>query len=235
MVCLNTFSTNTDDVRQNTRANSHSIAESTSCHNATSTALGLPELFDRIVHFSTPVTSARLACLNRSSHERVTDFNRRYYDLDRSLKRFVQHPHRLRELLGQTGSCISGSFALQFMGGYFWPQSDMDIYTPRFRAYSICKFLIDEGFQYQPRSKQYTSLTREVVEPEHNVPFVSPQILLGSGGRMRGVENVYTFKMQAENTSELAVQVIEATDSPMHVVLNFHSSKRVFRLCTRLN
>lgn len=199
--------------------------------NSTRAVLSVSELFDRIVHFSTPVTAARLASVNRISHDRVLDFNRRYYDLDAGLRRFVQRPLRLRELLGETGSCISGSFALQFMGGYFWPQSDLDVYTPRYRSKAICNFLIEEGFQYKPREKQYASLSRELIEPEHNVPFICPQILLGATGRMRGVENVYTFHRCTTQGSDLVVQVIEARDSPMNVILSFHSSEFLVPHC----
>ncbi|KAI1922088.1 hypothetical protein LOZ65_003594 [Ophidiomyces ophidiicola] len=70
------------------------------------------------------------------------------WNIDKSLVRFVKDPSFFRLCMQQTGTIISGSFALQFFDGVYWPESDLNMYVPgssRFEVLTRC--LIDnEGY-----------------------------------------------------------------------------------------
>ena len=51
------------------------------------------------------------------------------WDVDRSLRRFVNDPRQLRAQLGKCEGLISGSFALQFFERVHWHDSDLDIFV----------------------------------------------------------------------------------------------------------
>ncbi|KAF4630958.1 hypothetical protein G7Y89_g7175 [Cudoniella acicularis] len=51
------------------------------------------------------------------------------WNVNRSLKRFVDNPVGLRSMLARHNALISGSFALQFFERVVWDDSDLDIYV----------------------------------------------------------------------------------------------------------
>ncbi|KAF2806278.1 uncharacterized protein BDZ99DRAFT_523738 [Mytilinidion resinicola] len=50
------------------------------------------------------------------------------WDINRSLRPFVDDPAEFRSQLGAADGLISGSFVLQFFEGVFWEESDLDVF-----------------------------------------------------------------------------------------------------------
>lgn len=87
------------------------------------------------------------------------------------------------------------------------------------RRHEVGSWLLRSGYRFVPNIRQEPSFEVLVEDPR----FPLPRELY----MMRGVTSVFTFVKTKEfdPTEELKVQVIIATQTPMEIIVNFHSSK----------
>ncbi|KAF2489868.1 hypothetical protein BU16DRAFT_531300 [Lophium mytilinum] len=80
-----------------------------------------------------------------STCKRLHSLRHYLWDINRSLRRFVDDPMEFRSQMGAADGLISGSFVLQFFEGVFWEESDLDVFIRNdgreraFAAYLIHK------------------------------------------------------------------------------------------------
>ncbi len=118
-----------------------------------------------------------------------------------------------------------------------WPESDLDLYVHMRHRREVAQWLLDEGYQYKPTDFQDPRFEVEIAQCVNRNP--------NGIYSMPGVMAIVTFIKplpRAERTRdpvlteegpepeddgphELKVQVIVAKNTPMEVILGFHSSK----------
>ena len=177
-------------------------------------------LFDRILDSASPGTLVRLSRTCRQAHDAIKPYIPRAFDIDRALRRFFDDPLAFRSLQAQTGTLISGSFALQFFARTFYCNSDLDLYCNYGDREEVGLWLLDEGYAFVPSPRQ---------DPEFAVAVDQARTVMNTSlyARLRGVSAIYTFTKESESVPGdiLKVQIIVAHRSPMEIILNFHSSQ----------
>lgn len=154
---------------------------------------------------------------NKYVSNEVLSYMRRVFDINRRLSHFFPDPISFRTLQALTGTLISGSFALQFFDRTFYPGSDLDIYVHRPWSKAVGLWLLQRGYEFRPNSSQEDDFLDAITDPR----------FLANSGRyfMRGVAGVFNFVIpDPRSGEELKVQLIVAANTPMEIVLNFHSS-----------
>jgi len=184
-------------------------------------------LIHEVIFFNlTPVEFFRLARTCRLAYEAVQSYIRRTFNINRSLSRFFSDPVEFRALQARTGTLISGSFALQFFDRSFYPESDLDLYSPKDADREVLSWLPSHGYKFVPSEKQPPTLEEAIVQSEE--PHVDDDDWTDYGAIViaRTIRAVYTFTKAAPSGSdaELKVQCIVASRSPMEVILSFHST-----------
>uniref|UniRef100_A0A5K1K394 Cell surface hydrophobicity-associated protein n=1 Tax=Ganoderma boninense TaxID=34458 RepID=A0A5K1K394_9APHY len=158
-----------------------------------------------------------------------------------------------RSLQAATGTLVSGSAALQFFDRQVWPESDLDLYAYARHRREVGRWLIAEGYRYKPSRFQHPSFEIEVkqcVVARPNGIYSMPGVLAiftfvkplpesepAVPPRRRGtppVEDVISVTETGASTDEesegggqpkeLKVQIIVAKNTPMEVILGFHST-----------
>ncbi|KAJ8081044.1 hypothetical protein PM082_017884 [Marasmius tenuissimus] len=141
----------------------------------------------------------------------------------RLLSRFFSEDEarQFRAVQALTGTLISGSMALQFFNRTLYPGSDLDIYVEHRYCEPVAVFLRSIGYKYEPNSTQNSSLWKAIMKATDNL--------------RRGVDVTYDEEMQDVSErgfagvfnmmrGEQKIQLITAKNSPMDIVLNFHST-----------
>ena len=135
----------------------------------------------------------------------------------------------------RTGTLVSGSFALQFFDRGFYEGSDLDLYcTYRAGDHGLGRWLLAEGYTFVPfRGQKATFLEvleededdSEVENAAEDVRAPPPLHHVYDEKEDRGIKTVCTFHKLNKKTGEvLQVQIIFTMDSPMEVIMGFHSS-----------
>ncbi|KAH9899411.1 hypothetical protein C8Q73DRAFT_743368 [Cubamyces lactineus] len=182
-------------------------------------AFNIDRLLSRF--FPSPTPPCCSICHTRHEHSQIYDRARAF-----------------RSLQARTGTLISGSCALQFFDRTVYPESDLDLYVHMRDRREVGRWLIQEGYTFVPNVYQSRKFEEEVV---HGMSQRTDGIY-----RMPGVAAILTFKksvpaptipaiLENEDTSdtssqsarehcELKVQIIVAKNTPMEVILGFHST-----------
>lgn len=153
----------------------------------------------------------------------MTSYRQRAYNLKKTMGRFMSGDEvdRFQLLQSETGTVISGSVALQYLGRYDFTASDLDIYTEHRYAEQVCDFLVGLGYHYQPRTNQHLSftaqLTRDEVQGAHLGGFMMPGAY--SSNSMCGAYNFVK-----PNNDDVVIQLITARIAVMDIILDFHST-----------
>ncbi|KAJ8081043.1 hypothetical protein PM082_017883 [Marasmius tenuissimus] len=116
-----------------------------------------------------------------------------------------------------TGTLISGSTALQFFGRITYPDSDLDIYVEHRYCQPVASFLQKVGYKFEPRVSQHSTL-------ESAIEYVSLDFddfydEDAEEERERGFAGVFNMIRGKQK-----IQLITARHSPIHIILNFHST-----------
>ncbi|THU97391.1 hypothetical protein K435DRAFT_889001, partial [Dendrothele bispora CBS 962.96] len=172
------------------------------------------EIQKQIIQELSPIDRFHYSLANKRANADVSAFNRytfrirrlllRYFDtiLDVAQFRFLQH---------QTGMLISGSAALQFFDDTVYPESDLDLYVNVGKAQPVMEFLVERGFTFQPGKKQSgnweQALNDEAQDEWDGYPVT------------KDIVGVFNFVNRGK-----IVQIITSRQSPMGVVLKFHST-----------
>lgn len=153
----------------------------------------------------------------RLGYAAAADYSRTAYDINRSLTRYFDDPLAFRSLQARTGTLISGSFALQFLGRLFYPESDLDLYVAMHARREVGEWILAQGYSYVPYENQEDDFEEALIgEVEWNaMEYFS-----------RGIAGVFSFvrASRADSAKEDKVQMIVASRTPVEVILAFHSS-----------
>lgn len=196
-----------------------------------------------------PVTLLLLSRTCRAAYHAVSSFKGTAYNIDRLISRFfpsslLTHSHlhararAFRSLQARTGTLISGSVALQFFDRQVWTESDLDLYVHMRHRREVGMWLMEEGYKFKPTEFQNPRFDVEVLECVARRP--------NGIYSMPGVMAILTFVKplprsrtaaaaeggDVQTPQELKVQVIVAKNTPMEVILGFHSSdSHISSLC----
>lgn len=186
---------------------------------------------------------AQFKCVSRSAANAVNHFNRRAHIVNKYLARFFGDSIlSFRSLQARTGMLISGSMALQVLDQTVYPESDLDLYVELFNALEVANWLAGEGYTFAPNTKQkpffMDVIMAEIVakksgpcrweEITHHRRVSIIETMLEY--KWRGLATVLSFVRPTSDGARSKVQVIIAEDSPVEVILQFHSSTFKYEL-----
>ncbi|THG92457.1 hypothetical protein EW026_g8454 [Hermanssonia centrifuga] len=174
-------------------------------------------IFDLIFNVCSPATFLLFSRTCRIAYAAVHSYIKRAFNINRHLSQYFLDPLAFRSLQARTSTLVSGSSALQFFNRLTYDDSDLDIYVPLKSRQEVGRWILGQGYTFKPNSVQHKDLdvALEEVHNDLNVYYT-----------LSGVSSVFTFKKRSEHDPgrELQVQVIVASQAPMEVILNFHSS-----------
>ncbi|KAJ7751128.1 hypothetical protein B0H16DRAFT_1419574 [Mycena metata] len=140
------------------------------------------------------------------------------FNLPRLLSPFFGHAtevDRFRRMQLQTGTLISGGIALQFFHRLRWLGADLDLYVHGPTAAPAVRFLVSNGYKYNPRASQLREVFQQMaVDPIH--PDRDPDL---PPGYKRGIVDVLDF-----SKGDKKIQLIIAAQTPMQIIMKFHST-----------
>ncbi|KAF7971100.1 hypothetical protein HWV62_22098 [Athelia sp. TMB] len=165
------------------------------------------------------------------AHRAAKLYTARAYDIHRELSRFFSDPMEFRRMQAETGTLISGSFAVQFFERTVYPGSDMDIYAHPGFSKSVGEWLYEEGYRLSStnRHKDMAGKNWEQVIDDNWVGLGGTSVdenheqwanHLYVNGR---VSDVCTWH-KATDGLPLVVQVMSCNTSPLHAIMSFHST-----------
>lgn len=86
-------------------------------------------IFERIFTHLDPGGVMALRATTKQLVRAIDSLSRTQWDINSSLRRFVNNPVGFRSLMGRHDALISGGFALQLLDRAVWEDSDLDIYV----------------------------------------------------------------------------------------------------------
>lgn len=195
-------------------------------------------LFNHLIHevmfaYMTPLELMRVARTCRLAHTTVHDFIKRTFKINRFLLRFFTDPLAFRSLQARTRTLISGSSALQFLDRTFYPESDLDLYIPSVEVDEVVTWLLGQGYKYVADEEQSDDWKKAVVMGAESFFMADGVDDPDADYSDRTIQVVLTLVKPSPtpNGRDLKVQCIVARQSPIEVILNFHSSELVPRSC----
>lgn len=158
--------------------------------------------------------------LNKHCKDVILAYFRRAFRIENLLRPyFLDYPRpdpvsEFRSMQSSTGALISGSTALQFFARTRYDDSDLDLYVNQDRVEKVLDFLKDAGYTYVPRTGQAASLEAQLKAPPRKL---EPE----EEYNRAGFRDLFEFTKEKK-----IIQVITAEDTPMKLILQFHSSTR---------
>ena len=192
-----------------------------SINNFVSRILTNDLLYDLIFYPADPCSLVRVSRTCRAAHVAVHSHIARTFKINTHFARYFRNPLLFRSLQAATGTLVSGSNALQFLARTSYPASDLDLYCSLAECTTVGLWLLLERYRFVPYDGQ--AATFELAVRQEREPWdawMAPYLA-------SGVSAVYNFVKpapDAEAGGELKVQIVVASDSPLDVVLRFHSS-----------
>jgi len=184
-------------------------------------------------------------------HYTVSSYLRRKHKLETVLGKYFTDDQILhfRHLQATTGMIISGSTALQFFERVLYPDSDLDLYVEYRYMRLVALWLASIGYRYVPARNKVISEEQDdagrvsatqptlkealaaiappdIVYPIHGYESHPPPRIFfyGSGGGYLDATAILNFAKRDEFHEHSKIQLISASNSPVEMVLNFHSS-----------
>lgn len=160
------------------------------------------------------------------------DYLRIYpYNINRHLSYFFDKPEEFRILQANTHTIISGSFALQFFTREFYPESDLDIYTPGYSRMQVGNWLLANGYEFVPRRRIGLYIPRDFIQQETSFYEAATGMRYALIGQpyLETVHGVFDFFKTVEG-GRRKVQLIVVKGTPVETVLKFHSSTSAYLL-----
>ncbi|KDQ51107.1 hypothetical protein JAAARDRAFT_199331 [Jaapia argillacea MUCL 33604] len=187
-------------------------------------------VFDNILSRLSPVALIRLGQCSRTTLGAVANFANRAFNINKHISRFFPDPITFRSLQARTATLISGPSALQFLDRTFYPESDLDLYTPNKHGYEVGLWLKQDGYVFVPNSFQDEDFDMSFggVMGANFVGEVTDDLDLNHLQQygIKGVNGIYCFEKASQDGTEppLRVQIITASTTPLECILNFHST-----------
>ena len=163
-----------------------------------------------------PITIVKLATISLEAKNLVNDYLAYTFDVNHLLRRFFTDPISFRAMQARTGAIISGSFAVQFFDRVFFPNSDLDLYTPYDTALEVSNWLETNGYFFTGMT--YPKSSHRSLGSTNTTDSKSYQ--------HSKIKCVLTFIRKY--TPQEKVQIIVAIHSPISLILSFYASMFVF-------
>lgn len=194
-----------------------------------------PSIFDIVISCMHLGERARFKHLSRQARDAVNTFNRRAHNVNKHLKLFFGDNYlSFRSLQARTGTLISGSVPLQILDQSIYPGSDLDIYVDLKHALEVAQWIDGMGYTFVPSMDQLpfyedivSARLMSLGRPPHGSKLSPSMLERKSAARTYGFKSlgfVLSFTKTMADGAKRKVQVIAARESPMEVILNFHSS-----------
>jgi len=197
----------------------------------------IPEAYDRIFDALPPAGLCQVRKLSRDARIAVQDYEVRVFSPNRLLEQFFPDPFEFRSLQCRTGTLVSGSQALQLLSRCRWPNSDLDLYVWQESALEVCAWLEGQGYEYKPlyfqsedleetlessiiSGLQRMALNQDQIDEEEAAEIAEDVTFYDHNS----IANVIAFEKET-GLETLKTQVIIGRNSPMEMILSFHSSK----------
>lgn len=190
-------------------------------------SMSVPRICDNILSRLYPTQLTRLSHINHVAYDTVQKF--RTNDINHRLTRFFEDPLSFRSLMAQTHTVISGSFALQFMDGSYYPNSDLDLYIlPNDTLLILGAYLLHQGYIYTPQEWQLEDFLEDAQHILATLDVI-PDIEDNNKPdyRSKFIRTVYTFQHHVTDEDVRSVQVVIPRVSPLSCILAFHSSELI--------
>lgn len=160
----------------------------------------------------------------REGRDRVARYRHRSFNFAEAIKRFVPFRHLLafRQMLRVTGSVISGSFALAFMGRFPWHANDLDLYVELRHVFAVHDFLLECGYRYRPRPTQLRSFLEQYA-------LVAAKEEDRDGYPLGSLRAAFDFVRIGDRAT--VVQLLVTPVAVVEVILGFHSSTCLYSSC----
>ena len=159
----------------------------------------------------------------REAYHRVDSYRNSAHNIYKTLSRYFTHDQieQFRRLQSTTGTLVSGSTALTFFDRTRYEGSDLDIYVQLGYSTQVALFLRDiAGYTFGPRPSQFEDLEASLTSvAERHAQF------RGDDYALEGIADIYDFFRDGKK-----VQLMVAFNSPLEIILAFHTSK--FRCLT---
>ena len=168
-----------------------------------------------------PVDLANFSLTCRTAYNSVKAFSRLAYDIRKLLSRYFPEDQidAFRYLQDRTRTLISGSTALQFFDRTYYEGSDLDLYVEERHAKEVLYFIRDKGYVFDPRDGQPKDLD-DAIDYAADDPYRhqdGPEY----AELVNAISAVFNF---SQNGKKVQVITSRWTDSPLSIVLSFHSS-----------
>ena len=177
---------------------------------------------------------ARLGKTCRAAREALRVYTEYAFSINRSLLRFFEAPVAFRAHQARTNALISGSFALQFFDRGIYEGSDLDVFCAyREDDPALGLWLLAEGYVFVPGKGQSATFLDALQDYDHQLDTtiadatkdVRPQSPRDFYDFF-SIKTVCTFQKYNRRTRQnLQVQIIFTYNSPMDVIMGFHSSE----------
>jgi len=184
-------------------------------------------VYDLVFALLSPRTLARVALACRAAYVAVAAFKSRAFNINHHFSRYFADPLAFRSLQAKTNTLVSGSDALQFLDRTFYPSADLDLYTHPGHSLEVAHFLVEsEGYKYVPRESQEPEWEEAIGDDfDGTLRRTSPRTSdRDHAYPVKGIEAVWTFEKIGRKEENFKVQIVEATSSPLEVILGFHST-----------
>lgn len=199
----------------------------------------------------TPAELLRVSRTCKTARDAINWYIPYAFNVNPFISKYFTNPLSFRSLQRRTATLISGSTALQFFNEVTYPESDLDLYVPLENKEAVCRFVLQDGYEFNPNHCQDADFEKAINGEATGAPYE---------GGLKGIAHVFTFikatesvddpnnaspptsvvdEAAEEDDSDSAdsdidvepkqkykqVQVIAAKRAPMAVILAFHSSK----------
>lgn len=179
-----------------------------------------PNIYDSIISDLSPLWKYRLRSLSRMTQQAVDYFDHRAFNINKHLSSFFNDPIAFRNLQQSTGTVISGSNALQFFERTIFENTDLNLYVHPGHAKEVSSWLIaTAGYQYSGETEALNEALmvddKAIPKPDSTIENTYDGVSLNCVLQFRG-KDMYEEKI---------VHLMITRHSPMHAILQFHSSE----------
>ncbi|KAF3927780.1 hypothetical protein ABW20_dc0100377 [Dactylellina cionopaga] len=207
-----------------------------------------PIFYDTILKLLDPPDTLNLLATCRTLRVLKPDL----WNINRSLRRFVDDPLAFRSLMARHNTVVSGSHALQFLARVRWTESDLDVYLgDEEGCVEFAEHLIEhENYSFVPYQWQSEHLITAIANRREERERYRNEILAQleqetfkidpdtgaaltpdlTAYRLKAIEGVFSFVHKTIKTRK--IQLMPAKDSPLVAILGDYYATHIFNFVT---
>ncbi|KIM24572.1 hypothetical protein M408DRAFT_26867 [Serendipita vermifera MAFF 305830] len=173
--------------------------------------------------------SFRLVC--SIVHRAVKKWLLSAYNIEKHFSHFFDDPMSFRILQARTGAIVSGSNALQFFEGLYYPDSDLDLYVPCRHAYDVAAWLRRNDYIFTVTDKQRASMQGKTLDTvleqisRRRISIYHERPPTGDDEYgYSAIEDVFNFVRKSNHSRKIQMIIVDPRSTPIAAVLHFHST-----------